>query len=223
MKGRLIVIEGLDGSGKATQTALLEQALQKQGHTVKHVSFPDYEEPSSALVKMYLGGDFGTDPQSVNAYAASSFYAVDRYASYKRFWQADYEAGAVILADRYVTSNAIYQMVKLPKEEWKPYLAWLCDYEYEKLGLPRPDDVIYLDMPPEVSQKLLSHRYSGDDSKKDIHESHLAFLQQCRGAACFAAGEWGWHHVSCAENGEPRSVESIAQELRGLILKEDLF
>ena len=116
MKGKLIVVEGLDGSGKATQTALLEQA-QQQKQTVRRVSFPDYKEMSSALVKMYLNGDFGSAPQSVNAYAASSFYAVDRYASYKRFWQRDYESGAVILADRYVTSNAIYQMVKLPKEE----------------------------------------------------------------------------------------------------------
>ncbi len=217
MKGRLIVVEGLDGSGKATQTALLERFLREQTQTVRRVSFPDYREPSSELVKMYLNGDFGSDPQNVNAYAASSFYAVDRYASYKRFWQRDYETGAVILADRYVTSNAIYQMVKLPKEEWTPFLRWLSDYEYDKLGLPRPDHVIYLDMPPEASQKLLLKRYAGNESKKDIHEANLAFLLQCREAACFAAEAWGWRRVTCAENGEPRPVEVIAQELRRLI------
>ena len=216
MKGKLIVVEGLDGSGKATQTALLEQALQ-QKQTVRRVSFPDYKEMSSALVKMYLNGDFGSAPQSVNAYAASSFYAVDRYASYKRCWQRDYESGAVILADRYVTSNAIYQMVKLPKEEWMPFLHWLSDYEYDKLGLPRPDRVIYLDMPPEASQKLLLKRYAGDESKKDIHEASLAFLLKCREAACFAAEAWGWCRITCAENGEPKPVEVIAQELRRLI------
>ena len=217
MKGRLIVVEGLDGSGKATQTALLEQALQQQAQPVCRVSFPDYAEPSSALVRMYLGGEFGTEPESVNAYAASSFYAVDRYASYKRFWQKKYEAGAVILADRYVTSNAIYQMVKLPHTEWKPYLDWLSDFEYEKLGLPRPDEVIHLEMPTDISQKLLSHRYSGDESKKDIHETHLGFLQQCSRAADFAASEWGWSRVVCAQNGQPRPVEEIARELCSLI------
>lgn len=217
MKGKLIVVEGLDGSGKATQTGLLEQALREQTQPVRRVSFPDYGEPSSVLVKMYLNGDFGADPQSVNAYAASSFYAVDRYASYRRFWQRDYENGAVILADRYVTSNAIYQMVKLPKKEWTPFLDWLSDYEYNKLGLPQPDRVIYLDMPPEASQKLLLKRYGGDESKKDIHEASLNFLLQCREAACFAAEAWGWQRVVCAEQGEPRSVESIAEELRRLI------
>ena len=221
MKGRLIVIEGLDGSGKATQTARLENELRTRGYAVKRVSFPDYDEPSSALVKMYLGGEFGTEPKSVNAYAASSFYAVDRYASYKRFWQKDYEEGTVILADRYVTSNAIYQMVKLPQNEWMPFLDWLCDYEYVRLGLPRPDDVIYLDMPPEASQKLLLNRYAGDESKKDIHESHVEFLKQCRDAAYFAAKAWGWCRIACAEDGQPRSVESIAGELIDAILKED--
>ena len=155
MQPTILVIEGLDGSGKATQTALLEEALKKNGIPVKRVSFPDYSEPSSALVKMYLDGTFGTDPNAVNAYAASTFYAVDRFASYRRMWQEDYKAGTVILADRYTTSNAIYQMVKLPRSQWQSFLIWLADLEYDKMGLPRPRKTIYLDMPPEISQKLL--------------------------------------------------------------------
>lgn len=213
MQPTILVIEGLDGSGKATQTTLLETKLKEMGIPVRRVSFPDYNEPSSALVKMYLGGDFGTDPDAVNAYAASMFYAVDRYASYKRLWQADYEKGTVILADRYVTSNAIYQMTKLPKEQWPDFLNWLSDLEYNKMGLPRPQKTIYLDMPPEVSQKMLSARYHGDESKKDIHESHVEFLKKCRETALYAGESWQWARIGCAENGNPRSIESIAEQV----------
>ena len=124
----LIVVEGLDGSGKATQTARLLAMLEKQG-PVRRVSFPDYESPSSSLVKMYLGGEFGTRPEDVSAYAASSFYAVDRYASFRKNWQQDYEAGQLILADRYVTSNIVYQLTKLPRGEWAEYVRWEEDFE----------------------------------------------------------------------------------------------
>lgn len=213
MKGKLIVIDGLDGSGKATQSAMLQQKLQKRGVNIKPVSFPDYGQPSSALVKMYLDGAFGSDPADVSPYAASSFYAVDRYASYKRFWQADYEAGRAILADRYATSNIIYQMAKLPVSEWTAYLDWMEDYEYKKMQLPRPDLVLYLDMPTSVSQVLMSRRYCGDESKKDIHESHVAFLEQCRTTALYAAEKQGWKVISCAENENPRTVESISGDV----------
>ena len=118
MSGKLIVIEGLDGSGKATQTALLCEALEKMGKKIRRITFPDYKEPSSALIKMYLGGEFGDDPGAVNAYAASSFYAVDRFASFIKFWKDFYLAGGLVIADRYATSNAIYQMGKLPKSGW---------------------------------------------------------------------------------------------------------
>lgn len=168
--GQLVVLDGLDGSGKTTQLARLGGYLTGRGIHYRQISFPDYRNPSSSLVRMYLDGAFGSSPDAVGAYAASSFYAVDRYASYKQFWQPDYEAGALILAARYTTSNAIHQMGKLPKSEWDAYLRWLEDYEYGLLGLPRPDLVIFLDMPPEVSQTLLSGRYEGDEAKKDIHE-----------------------------------------------------
>ena len=139
MSGRLVVIEGLDGSGKATQTALLCEALTQIGVRLKRVSFPDYQEKSSALVQMYLGGELGAHPQEVNAFAASSFYAVDRFASYVRHWRSDYASGSLIVADRYTTSNMVYQMTKLPRSEWDSYLDWVRDFEYNKLGLPAPN------------------------------------------------------------------------------------
>ncbi|MEE0266228.1 MAG: deoxynucleoside kinase [Acutalibacteraceae bacterium] len=217
-KGKLIVIEGLDGSGKGTQTALLTAALTEKGINVKQVSFPDYNNPSSSLVKMYLNGELGSKPDDVNAYAASSFYAVDRYASYKQFWQADYEAGTVILADRYATSNAIYQLSKLAENERTDYLNWLEFYEYTQLQLPKPDAVIYLDVPIEISQKLLDKRYSGDTTKKDLHESNLEFLKQCRKSALYSAQVQGWQIVSCAEDGDLRSIEDIHNEVVQLVL-----
>ena len=205
----LIVLEGLDGSGKGTQAGLLCQALKDRGTPLRKVTFPDYASPSSALVKMYLNGDFGSNPGDVNAYAASAFYAVDRYASFQRDWGTDYRDGSLILCDRYATSNMVYQMGKLPRQEWEPYLRWVEEFEYGKLGIPRPDLVIYLDMPIEVSQKLLLERYHGDDGKKDIHENHLEFLRSCEECARFAVELLGWQVIHCAKEGHPLPVEEI--------------
>lgn len=209
----LVVLDGLDGSGKSTQLARLNEYFASQNRDYTQISFPDYEQPSSALVRMYLQGDFGGSPDAVNAYAASSFYAVDRYASYKKFWQKDYEAGKLILAARYTTSNAIHQMGKLPRTEWDAYLQWLEEYEYGLLGLPRPDKVIFLDMPLDISQRLLSARYDGEEGKKDIHERNLTYLQTCRESALYAAEKMGWVLVSCGENGRPLPVEVISNRL----------
>lgn len=220
-KGKLIVVEGLDGSGKATQTALVCDCLEELGHKVKRVEFPDYREPSSALVKMYLNREFGSRPEDVNPYAASSFYAVDRYASFLRFWKKDYCSGATIVADRYTTSNAIYQMEKTPREEWNNYLAWLQDYEYGKLELPWPDLVVFLDMPTEISQKLLSGRYAGDEKKKDLHESDVEFLTRCRETALYAAEKMKWRIVNCSQGGQPRSIQAIHEEIRKLLEEEN--
>ncbi len=209
----LCVLDGLDGSGKSTQLERLDAYFRENGIHYRHISFPDYEQPSSALVKQYLGGEFGGSPAAVNAYAASSFYAVDRYASYKKFWQQDYEDGTLILAARYTTSNAIHQMGKLPREEWDAYLAWLEHYEYELLGLPRPDRVLFLDMPLEVSQKLLVGRYEGDAAKRDIHERDMQYLKTCRESALYAAERLGWTVISCAENGEPLPMDTITARL----------
>ena len=207
--GKIMVIDGLDGCGKSTQLAMLDDALKARGIHYRQISFPDYAQPSSALVKMYLGGELGGSPAAVNAYAASSFYAVDRYASYKCFWQEDYEAGVPIVAARYTTSNAIHQMTKCPESEWDAFLEWLEDYEYNLLGLPRPDKVLFLDMPPEVSQKLLEKRYDGDCEKKDIHERDREYLLSCRRAAFYVAKKWGWTIIPCSCDGEPLSPEEI--------------
>lgn len=212
-KGRILVLDGLDGCGKSTQFELLAEKLCKMDVPMRAVSFPEYDKPSAALVKMYLGGEFSDSPDGVNAYAASSFYAVDRYASFKLYWEKDYRNGDLILASRYTTSNAIHQMSKLPREKWDEYLEWLEDYEYEKLGLPRPDVVVFLSIPLELSQKLLSARYGGDEEKKDIHEADLKYLVDCRISAEYAAKKLGWRVVDCSENGEMRSIESIHNEL----------
>lgn len=215
----LIVLEGLDGSGKDTQAGLLGQALEKELGQVCKVTFPDYGSPSSALVKMYLHGDFGTQPGDVNAYAASAFYAVDRFASFKRGWGGAYRQGVPVLADRYATSNLIYQLAKLPQLEWEGYIAWAEDFEYGKLGLPRPDCVIYLDMPIEVSQQLLAQRYKQGGGHKDIHESHLGFLQACRESAAFVAQRQGWAVVPCGDSTGPFPRDEIHRQVLGKALE----
>lgn len=213
MKSKIIVIEGLDGSGKATQTALLAEKLTKKGTAVRRLEFPDYESQGSALVKMYLGGEFGSKPGDVNAYAASAFYAVDRAASYLKDWKADYQSGMLFLCDRYCTSNIIYQMAKVSDGERDGFIEWQADFEYGKLGLPRPDRVIYLDVSPDVSQKLMEKRYGGDESKKDLHESNLEFLLSCRKSALYAAEKCGWTIIDCCENGEIKPIDKISEEI----------
>ncbi len=216
-KGKLIVIDGLDGCGKSTQLEITEKHLKEQGYKVKTISFPDYDSPSSALVKMYLGGEFSDKPDDVNAYAASSFYAVDRYASYHKYWKEFYEDGYVILAARYVSSNALHQMSKVDENDWDAYLEWLYDYEYNKLGIPKADSVIFLDMPIEVSQWLLSKRYDGDETKKDIHESDINYLQNCRKSALYASKKLNWDIVECSWDGKPRSKEEISEKILKII------
>ena len=207
------VIEGLDGCGKSTQIELLEKALCKQNKSFLHIKLPDYESPSSTLVNMYLAGEFGSNATDVNVYAASAFYAVDRYANFTLKWRDAYFAGTDILADRYTTSNAIYQLAKLPKEQWDAYLDWLSDFEYNKMGIPAPDKVIYLDMPVEISQKLMSNRYHGDESKKDEKKKNVAFLNQCREAALYTANKWNWMIIHCAADEKPRTIEDIHSEI----------
>lgn len=218
-KRKLIVIEGLDGSGKATQTELLRKELMNKGMLIKEVSFPNYDSDSSALVKMYLAGQFGKKPNDVNAFAATAFYAVDRYASYKKDWKMDYEKG-IVIADRYTTSNAIHQCSKLPKEQWDEYLDWLFEFEFEKLGIPVPDTVIYLRVDPEVSQKLMTERYSGDESKKDIHEKDIEYLKHSREAAEYCSQKLGWKIVDCCGEENLKSIEQIHEEIMSIIEKE---
>ena len=188
MSGRLIVLEGLDGSGKATQAGLLYEALCGRGEQAMKITFPNYESDSSALVKMYLGGAFGQDVNDVNAYAASSFYSVDRYASYKTLWGRFYHDGGTVIADRYTT-------------------------------IPEPDTVVYLDVDPEVSQRLMSQRYHGDEEKKDIHEKNMEYLQHSRQAGQYCAKALGWKRVACTEGGRMRAKEDIHKDVLALIAK----
>ena len=217
--GKLIVFEGTDGSGKSTQFSLLTKRLEEEGTAFRRLRFPRYEEESSALIRMYLGGAFGSDPEAVNAYMASSFYAVDRCASYLQDWKEDYERGCLFLADRYTTSNAVHQGSKMAESEREEYFRWLYDYEYGKLGLPKPDLVILLDMPIELTRKLMRKREADTDTKADIHEQDLRYLEQCREAAKSAAAFYGWHKVSCAKDGKLRTIEDIHEEVYAIVRK----
>ncbi len=215
--GKIIVIEGLDGSGKGTQSQMLFEELLNQGKKVKKVSFPDYESDSSALVKMYLAGKFGAKPSDVNAYAASTFYAVDRYASFKSSWQSLYDDDYIIIADRYTTSNGVHQCSKLPETQWEDFLHWLYDFEYKKMGIPSPDCVIYLDMSLEVSQKLLSSRYNGNEDKKDIHEKDKEYLAKSSQAAHFCAQHDNWKIIKCDDGENPFALRDISQLVLSIV------
>ena len=217
-RGRLIVIEGTDGSGKSTQFARLCRRAEHEGIAFQRLVFPQYQEESSALLRMYLNGEFGRKPGDVNAYAASSFFAVDRYASYKTDWGRFYEEGGVVIADRYTTSNAVHQCSKLPPEQWEEFLHWLFDYEFHLLGLPAPDSVIYLQVDPAVSQRLMTARYHGDESKKDVHEKDTEYLARSRRAAEYCAEHLGWTTVHCTHSDAMRSIEDIQAEVQGIVL-----
>ncbi len=219
MPGKLIVFEGTDGSGKSTQFARLCRRLEEGGTAFQRLIFPQYQEPSSALIRMYLGGEFGAHPDDVNAYAASSFYAVDRYAAWKKVWGGYYKEGGLILSDRYTTSNAVHQTCKMPEEEWEGFLRWLFDFEYGKLGLPAPDLVVYLDMPTERAVEMLRAREDSTHTRGDIHEVDGEYLAKCRATARRAAEICGWQVVSCVdETGRVRTIEDIHEEVWGIVM-----
>ena len=213
MKGTLIVLEGIDGSGKETQASLLEKKLKEKGREVMHISFPDYKSPSSALVKMYLKGDFGKNPEDVNPYAASLFYAVDRFASYRMKWKDFYQKGGIIIADRYTTSNMVHQMTKYEdKKARKDFLSWLEKTEYEELELPVPDLVILLDIPLRVSENLVKER-ARQGGSMDIHEQHLDYLRKCHDAYQELVSLYGWKRIPCTEEGKLRTIEDIGKDV----------
>ncbi len=211
--GKLIVIEGTDGSGKSTQFRLMSERLEKDGVVFKHIVFPRYSEESSALIRMYLGGQFGDKPSDVNAYAASSFYAVDRYASYKMDWGKWYDDGGVVISDRYTTSNAVHQASKETGPARENYLKWLYEFEYDKLGLPRPDLTIYLDVPTDFTEKMLRGREQATNTKADIHEKDMQYLATCRQCGRDAAAFYGWKVIQCVKDGKMRSIEDIHNEI----------
>ncbi len=197
---KLIAIEGLDGSGKGTQSALLCKSVEAAGHTPVSVSFPDYDSPGAIPVKMYLGGELGGSPGDTGAYAASMFFATDRYISYKTSWEEKAAAdGAIVVANRYTTANAYHQMAKLPEDMWDDFLTWLWDFEFKKLGLPAPEGVIMLSLPTEVSAALIEKRCRETGVTKDIHECDMEYLAACRKAALYAAEKLGWTVISCED------------------------
>ena len=211
--GKLIVLEGTDGSGKSTQFQRLTERLSREGRQFQKLVFPQYSEPSSALIRMYLGGEFGAKPSDVNAYAASAFYSVDRYASYKKVWGQWYESGGLVVSDRYTTSNAVHQTSKEPPEKQSDFLKWLYDFEYSKLGLPRPDLVVYLDVPTDFTEKMMRSREAATHTHADIHEQDLEYLATCRRTGRAAAEYYGWTVIGCVKNGAMRSIDDIHEEI----------
>lgn len=211
--GKLIVIEGTDGSGKSTQFRLLTDRLTAGNIPFRKLVFPQYSEPSSALIRMYLGGEFGSHPDDVNAYTASTFYAVDRFASYKKSWGQWYEQGGLVVSDRYTTSNAVHQASKEPPEKQKAFLKWLYELEYDHMGLPRPDLVIYLDVPTDFTETLLRSREAATGTHADIHEADTDYLAASRRMGRIAAEFYGWRIVNCVRDGALRSMEDIHEEI----------
>lgn len=213
MDNRLIVIEGLDGGGKTTQLEL----LKKEYPDFRFITFPNYNSPSGEIVTDYLHGKYNEEDKTVSAYTASCFYAVDRYTSYKTDWEKDCTDGKTVISARYVSSNAMYQMTKLPYEQWDEYMNWLFDLEYNKFGMPKPLGTVFLDMPVEVSRKLLLKRYEGDSSKMDLHESNMSFMQECRRAAHYVAEKEGWSIINCAQDGEALPIDVIHRNVKNKI------
>ena len=218
-KGKLIVLEGIDGSGKSTQYRRLCQRMENDKIDYNHIVFPRYDKESSALLRLYLGGAFGTDPGDVNAYTASTFYAVDRFASYRDDWGKIYENGGLILSDRYTTSNAVHQGCKLPDDELPDFFNWLADLEYVKMGLPRPDLVIYLDVDIETATRRMRRREAKNNTQADIHEKDTAYLERCLRTAGMAAEHYGWGRIPYMKDGVERDADEKNAEIYSVVLK----
>ena len=216
-RGKMIVLEGIDGSGKSTQFKKLTDRLFTEGHSFRQVTFPRYDNSSSALLRSYLNGEFGQDPEDVSAYAASTFFFVDRYASYKTDWGTYYENGGLVLCDRYTTSNAIHQGAKLPQSELPAFLDWLYDFEFGKMELPKPDLVLYMDTTLEACLAQMAHRQAETNTHGDIHETHKDYLRACLETGALAADRLGWTKIACTENGAARSIADIHEDIYKIV------
>ena len=220
MKGKLIIIEsGSDASGKATQTKRLFERLSEENSNIRKVEYPNYDSESSALVKMYLRGDFGNNASDVDPYISSTFFAADRYASFKTEWEEFYNNGGIVIADRYTTSNMVHQASKMDEDERDKYLDWLVDYEFNLYKIPEPDCVIFLDVPIEFSQKLMENRknkITGED-KKDIHESDIEYLTKSYNNALYIANKYNWKKINCVKDGTLRSIDDIHDEIYNIV------
>ncbi|SEG13923.1 dTMP kinase [Caloramator fervidus] len=220
--GKLIIIDGTDGSGKATQSNRLFKRLEEEGKNVKKIEFPNYKSESSALIKMYLNGDFGKNPEDVNAFAASCFFAVDRFASFKMEWEKFYNQGGIIIADRYTTSNMVHQAAKIKDiKEKESFLNWLYDFEYNKLRLPKPDLVIFLDVPPSISLELIKDRPNkmSGSNKKDIHEENMEYILNSYENALYCAEKYGWVRIKCFKEQSLRTIEEIHEDIYKAVKK----
>ena len=216
-KGKLIVLEGIDGSGKSAQYRRLCERMENDKIEYNHIVFPRYDKESSALIRMYLGGEFGEHPGDVNAYAAATFFAVDRFASYRTDWGKIYNGGGIILSDRYTTSNAVHQGSKLSDEELPAFFEWISDLEYGKMGLPKPDLVIYLDVDVETSKRRMLQRQKSTDTSADIHEKDFEYLESCLRTARKAAEYYNWVSVPYMKNGIERDIDEKNAEIYRLI------
>jgi dTMP kinase len=211
--GRLIVFEGIDGSGKTTQAQLLISRLEQEKALFRRLNFPQYSEPSSALIRMYLNGEFGDNPETVNAYAASTFFAVDRYASYQKVWREDYAKGVTVITDRYTTSNAIHQGSKLPEDRRPDFFKWLYEFEFGLMELPKPDIVIYMDIPIDAALERIGKRRLDTGIDADIHERDADYLRECWRCGSQAADYYGWRRVPCFDGGRPLTAAEIHEEI----------
>ena len=212
--GRLITIDGLDASGKETQSARLCAALRARGYRVRELSFPMYGEKSAVPVELYLGGALGDNPEDTNAYAASTFFSVDRYISYRTDWKRDLEdPDTIVVTNRYTTANAVHQLSKLPREQWEDFLAWLWDFEFGKLGLPTPDCILYLEMRPDIARRLLAARSAATGRTQDIHEKSADHLDKSYQAALYASDALGWNRIRCFAGDDPRPIDDIHRQI----------
>lgn len=214
--GKIIVIEGTDSSGKETQTKLLYERIKKIYDKTIKISFPNYESPACEPVKMYLAGKFGKDATKINPYPVSTMYAIDRYASFKQNWEKFYRDNYIIITDRYVTSNMIHQASKIEdKNKKEEYLKWLEDLEYEKIQIPKPDEIIFLKMPIEKAKILMEERKNKitGEEKKDIHELNEEYLKKSYDNACSISKKYSWTEIECVEENKIKTVEQINNEI----------
>ena len=220
--GKLIVIEGTDSSGKETQTKKLYERLEKEIANVRKLSFPNYKSPACEPVKMYLAGAFGDNALDINPYPVSTMFAIDRYASYKMEWEKFYQDGGIIVTDRYTTSNMVHQASKIESIDKKnEYLDWLEELEYSKMGIPRPDLIIFLNMPTETAAELMAQRknkITGEDIK-DIHEKDISYLKKSYENACNIAKKYNWLEIKCVENGRLKTIDEIGEEIFSVVEK----
>lgn len=220
--GKLFVIDGTDGSGKQTQLNKLKERFDKEGINYKSVSFPNYESPSSSLVKIYLNGELSENPNDISPYIASTFYAADRYITFKKEYEEFYNNGGIILADRYTTANMVHQTGKISdREEREKFLNWLWDFEFKLYGLPVPNEVFFLKMPPEKSFELMANRENKftHEAKKDIHERDKQHIIDSFNAACYVAEKYNWYTINCVKEDRIRTIEDIHNEIYNEIKK----